>query len=218
MTATKHLPLRASRIAAVGWLCGLLMSACSSSDDNRTDGGRMAASGGGGGHAGDGPIGTAGISGAAGGAAGTSVTASCTEGLVPRALNQERMVPDPIPWSCSYLLVDVIVDGATGRDQRKMQQVSSVAVTAEGAISGAGQFLLSDFPRPDGYLYRTVSAGQIVLAEFEYGTTSEPGKVTFRIDVRDGLLNTLASGSNEGTIQPGGAVAMSVTVEPAATW
>ena len=99
-----------------------------------------------------------------------------------------------------------------------MQQVSSVAVTAEGAISGPGQFVLSGFPHPDGYVYRTVSAGQIVLAEFEYGTTAEPGRVAFRIDVKDGLLNTLASGSGDGTIQPGTAVEMSVTVEPADTW
>jgi len=194
----------------VGCLCGLVASACSSSNDNRT---------GGGGHAGGGTIGTAGISGAAGGTAGMTMTASCIEGLVPRTPNEERMVPGPLSSSsCSYLLVDVVVSGATGRDQRKMQQVSSVAVTAEGAISGPAQFLLPDFPHPAGYVYRTVSLGQIILAEFEYGTTSKTGEVTFRIDVKDGLLNTLASGSSDATIQPGSAVAMSVTVDPAATW
>lgn len=116
----------------------------------------------------------------------------------------------------SYFSVDVIVSGATGRNPMSMQEVKGVSVKTDGATSD--QFGLDHFPRPDNYAYPRDSNSQIILGTFQYGTTSESGKVTFHVTVMDGSLNELATGSGDGTIQSGTSVAMSVTVDPVSTW
>ncbi|HEY8927231.1 MAG TPA: hypothetical protein VIU64_22765 [Polyangia bacterium] len=118
----------------------------------------------------------------------------------------------------SYFSVDVIVSGATGRQRNSMAEIKSVQVTTSGAISDESSFLLQGFPRPDNYVYPTVDGGQINIGRFEYGTGSDSGKVTFNVQVKDGSLNTLASGSADGTIKSGANVAMSVTVDPVDSW
>lgn len=118
----------------------------------------------------------------------------------------------------SSFSVAVIVSGATGRDRQKLDQVKSVEVTAAGAVSRESAFTLPDFPRSDGYVYPLTSDGQIVLGDFSYDTTAESGKVTFSIAVKDGSLNTLASGSSDGMIQLGSTLEMTVTVNPVPSW
>jgi len=118
----------------------------------------------------------------------------------------------------SYFSVDVIVSGATGRQRNSMAEIKSVQVNTSGAVSDESSFLLQGFPRSDNYVYPTASGGQIIIGKFEYGTSSDSGKVTFDVHVKDGSLNDLASGSADGTIQSGGNVAMSITVDPVDTW
>ena len=118
----------------------------------------------------------------------------------------------------SYFSVDVIVGGATGRQRNSMAEVKSVQVTTSGAVSDESSFLLENFPRSDNYNYPTASGGQIILGTFQYGTTSESGKVTFNVHVKDGSLNDLASGSGDANIQSGGNVATSVMVQPVDSW
>lgn len=116
----------------------------------------------------------------------------------------------------SFFSVDVIVSGAVGRDQMKMKQVIHGDVKAEGAISDQSQFGLN-VDRPSNYVYPLDPNHQIVFGTFQYGTTSESGKVTFHVTLRDDN-NDLATGSGEGTIQSGSSVAMSVTVDPQSSW
>jgi VCBS repeat-containing protein len=117
----------------------------------------------------------------------------------------------------SHFSVDVIVSGPTGRRMEKMREVSGGDVKAEGAISDQSQFGLENLPRSDSYVY-PLSNSQIILTRFQYGTTSDSGKVTFTVTLKDGSLNALATGSGEGTIQSGSNVPMSVTVDPVSTW
>jgi len=117
----------------------------------------------------------------------------------------------------SFFSVDVIVSGATGRETNKMQEVIHADVKVEGPISDQSQFGLEGFPRPTSYGYPRDSDGQIIIGKFQYGTTSESGKVTFHVTLRDDN-NDLATGSGEGTIHSGSNVAMSITVDPLASW
>jgi len=118
----------------------------------------------------------------------------------------------------SYFSVDVIVGGATGRQRNSMAEIKSVQVTTSGAVSDESSFLLQGFPRSDNYIYPTASGGQIIIGKFQYGTSSESGKVTFNVHVKDGSLNDLASGSTDSDIQSGANRAMSVTVDPVDSW
>lgn len=118
----------------------------------------------------------------------------------------------------SYFSVDVIVGGATGREMSKMVQINSVEVAASGAVTDESRFLLDGFPRPDNYVYKTGSGGQIVLAKFQYGTGSNSGKVNFEVHLKDGSRQDLASGSAEESIRSGANFAMSLTVDPVDSW
>lgn len=208
--------MKASWLVRVAGISGLVVCACTSPNDNRPGIGGMPGTAGvteaGGMVGGGGMTGAAGMTGGAGiaGAAGLGGSA----GMAPPPSCQG----DAPPPSCNYFSVDVIVSGATGRDRQKMQQVATVEVTAVGATSEAGQLALPGFPHPDSYSYQTVFGGQIILATFPYGTTAQSGTIAFTIVLKDGSLNTLAAGESEGTIQPGTAVRMAVTVDPASSW
>lgn len=191
--------------------CALLICACSSSSMGPPGDGSSAGVGGAGATGMAGAAGSEGV----GGAAGTTMP-NCPSGLLAEGPFTGQS-PELTPPSCGAFSVEVIVNGVTGREPQKMQQVYNVQVTAEGATPSADNFLLSGFPRPAGYVYRT-SSDQIVLAEFVYGTAAPSGRVTFRIRVADGLLNVLASGSGDGTLQLGSTVKMSVTVDPVDSW
>jgi len=116
----------------------------------------------------------------------------------------------------SFFSVDVVVNGATGRSTSKMAEVGGVEVYADGAVSDEKRFVLQNIPR-DNYDQRD-SNSQIILGKFEYGTTQSSGDVIFYVTVFNGAQNSLARGSGDGTIQSGGNVALTVTVEPNDAW
>jgi len=116
------------------------------------------------------------------------------------------------------MAVDVVVAGGPRPDAAKLQQVYNVIVTAQDATSRVATFALSGFPRPDGFAYGMTPDGQLILGAFVYGTTADSGMINFKVEVKDGSLNLLASGSTSGTVQPGATIKMSVYISPSSNW